>query len=515
MTDQLSIWRNGVSEACPERFNMARYVMEDAVGKWPEKPALIVVDGATPGVASEVWTFAEINEAIRRAAGAFSAQGLVRGDRVLIRIGDTPRFPIAYFGAIAAGGIAMPLSSQLSADELSYIASDAESRFAVLDAGCPEFATTAQRLSPDELDGDVLDYADTHCDDPAQLVYTSGTSGKPKGVLHAQRSVWARRMMRAGWHDMRESDRVMHTGAFNWTYVLGCGLSDPWCVGATAILNAGDRAPEVWPRLAAHWKPTIFAAVPGMYRRMQKYGDGLREGFASLRHALTAGEALSRTVHEGWLEKTGKPLYESLGMSEVSTFISSGPEHPAQKGAMGWPQPGRHIAIIGEDGQPMPLGETGVLAVHKSDPGLMLGYWRDDVRTREAYAGDWFLTGDLAVMGEGGALRYAGRNDDMMNAQGYRVAPQEVEEVLGLHLAVNECAVTEMPVEDGLSIIAAWIVTATSLDVESLRDHCAAHLAAYKIPRAFYSIEALPRTANGKLQRRALLSVKADDEIGM
>ncbi len=515
MTDQLSICRNGVPEACPERFNMARYVMEDAVGKWPEKSALIVVDGSNPSVASEVWTFAEIDEAIRRAAGTFAAQGLGHGDRVLIRIGDTPRFPIAYFGAIAAGGIAMPLSSQLSADELSYIANDAEPRFTVLDAKCPEFFTTAQRLSPDELDGDVLDYADTRCDDPAQLVYTSGTSGKPKGVLHAQRSVWARRMMRAGWHDMCESDRVMHTGAFNWTYVLGCGLSDPWCVGATAILNAGDRAPEVWPRLAAHWKPTIFAAVPGMYRRMQKYGGDLREGFASLRHALTAGEALSPTVHEGWLEKTGKPLYESLGMSEVSTFISSGPDYPTPKGAMGWPQPGRHIAIVGEDGHPTSLGETGVLAVHHSDPGLMLGYWRDDVRTRDAYAGDWFLTGDLAVMGEGGALRYAGRNDDMMNAQGYRVAPQEVEDVLTLHPAVTECAVTEMPVEDGLSIIAAWIVPAMELDLESLRAHCAVHLAAYKIPRAFYSIDALPRTTNGKLVRRALLPVNTGHAINM
>jgi len=503
MTD-LSIWQSSEPEPCPQRFNMARYVLADAARKFSDKQALVVTDGAAPDKASETWTFSEIDLAVRGAAGALREYGLQAGDRVLIRVGDTPLFPIAYFGTIAAGGIAMPLSSQLSADELNYIAADATPRFAILDAACPEFKTEAKCLTPEDLQGDPSEYLDTHRDDPAQLVYTSGTSGRPKGVLHAQRSVWARRMMRAGWHDMSEEDRVMHTGAFNWTYVLGCGLSDPWCVGATAILNAGDRAPEVWPRLAAEWRPTVFAAVPGLYRRMLKYGDGLRDSFASLRHAITAGEALSSSIENGWTEATGKPLHESLGMSEVSTFISSGPNHPAPDGAMGLPQPGRHVAIIGEEGQPMPMGERGVLAVHESDPGLMLGYWQDDARTQAAFVGEWFLTGDLAVMGQRGALRYEGRNDDMMNAQGFRVAPQEVEAALALHPTVAECAVAELSVEDGLSIIAAWIVPAAEFDAETLRAHCGLHLAGYKIPRAFYPIDTLPRTANGKVQRRAL-----------
>ena len=484
---------------------MAHYVICDAAERLPDKAALIVVDGAAPLKMRESWRFAEVDTAIRRAAGAFLTKGLVRGDRVLIRIGDTPLFPVAYFGAIAAGGIAMPLSSQLSAKELAYIAADAQPRFAVLDESCPVFETDALRLGPGDVTGEAADYADTHRDDPAQLVYTSGTSGKPKGVLHAQRSVWARRMMRAGWHDMREADRVMHTGAFNWTYVLGCGLSDPWAVGATAILNAGDRAPEVWPALAEEWQPTIFAAVPGLYRRMLKYSDGLDKGFAGLRHALTAGEALSPAIRTEWQARTGKPLYESLGMSEISTFISSGPVHPVSGGAMGCPQPGRHVAILDESGAPVEAGETGVLAVHRDDPGLMLGYWRDAARTTAAFAGEWFLTGDLASMNRTGALTYQGRNDDMMNAQGYRVAPQEVEAVLAAHPSVAECAVAEQPVKDGLSIIAAWVVAAGEYDPEALRKHCAAHLAAYKVPRAFYPARSLPRTANGKLQRRALI----------
>jgi len=505
----LSVHFSTETEPCPVRFNFARYVVGEAALRWPDKAALIVVDGAVPDKALETWNFTEVDNAVRRAAGAMVALGLERGDRVLIRIGDTPLFPVAYFGVIAAGGVAVPLSSQLSAEELSYIAADADPRFAVLDRGCPTFSTEATRIAPDALDGEPLDYVDMAADDPAQLVYTSGTSGKPKGVLHAQRSVWARRMMRRGWHDMQESDRVMHTGAFNWTYVLGCGLSDPWSVGATAILNAGDRAPDVWPKLARHWRPTVFASVPGLYRRMLKYADGLGEGFADLRHGLTAGEALSPGIRDGWHAATGKPLYESLGMSEVSTFISSGPHHETPDGAMGNPQPGRHVGVLGDDGEPVPLGESGVLAVHRSDLGLMLGYWRDDARTRAAFSGDWFLTGDRAVMHEGGALTYLGRDDDMMNAQGYRVAPQEVEAVLLLHPFVSECGVSEVAIEDGLSIISAWVVADEVVDADALRDHCALHLAGYKIPRAFHRIEALPRTANGKVQRRALATVQA------
>jgi len=139
----------------------------------------------------------------------------------------------------------------------------------------------------------------------------------------------------------------------------------------------------------------------------------------------------------------------------------------------------------------------------------MLGYWQEDARTRAAYRGDWFLTGDRAVMQAGGALTYLGRNDDMMNAQGYRVAPQEVEEVLVLHPSVSECGVTEVAVEEGLSIISAWIVADGDVESGALRAHCAQHLAAYKIPRSFHRIEALPRTANGKIQRRALGAVQA------
>jgi len=313
--------------------------------------------------------------------------------------------------------------------------------------------------------------------------------------------------MRAGWQDFGPGDRVLHTGAFNWTYTLGVGLSDPWSAGATAILNAGNRAPEVWPRLAAQWHPTVLASVPGVYRRILKYGDDLGTAFASLRHALTAGEKLGADIHAAWDAATGgKPLLESLGMSEISTYISSSPTRQAGPDYAGWPQPGRRVAVLDEDGAPLPHGEEGVLAVDGRDPGLMLGYWRGEgVAPDLTLTGGWFVTGDRAAMAPDGRIAYHGRDDDLINAQGYRVAPEEVEAALLRHPDITEAAVTGFSPKPGVTLVGAWIVGAAPLDNAALAAHCTAHLAPYKTPRAFFMVDALPRSANGKLRRRALV----------
>ena len=510
--DGISLWAEGAAAPCPARFNAAAYCVDAQAVRTPDKDALIVVDGGAPDRLVQRWSYGAVDIAMRRAAGALRAAGVERGDRVLLRLDDGPDFPIAYFGAMAAGAVAMPLSAQLSAGEIERIARDATPKVALLarDASTLDLAG-ATRLDAEALhQGAPAEIVDTGAEDPALLVYTSGSGGTPKGVLHAHRAFWARRMMHAGWHDIGPQDRVMHAGAFNWTYTLGVGLSDPWSVGATAILNAGDRAPEVWSRLAMVWRPTIFAAVPGVYRRALKYGADLRDGFASLRHAVTAGEKLSPEILEDWRAATGKPLLEALGMSEVSTYISASPDRPADPGWTGRPQPGRRVAVLDEDGAPVPRGETGALAVHRDDPGLMLGYWGRPEETAAAMRGAWFLTGDRVEMRADGAVRYAGRSDDQMNAQGYRVAPLEVEEALLTGPGVAECAVTELPVSDGLSVIAAWIAPNAGArpSREALLAHLRARLAAYKIPKEFFLLDALPRSANGKLLRRQLTEAK-------
>jgi acyl-coenzyme A synthetase/AMP-(fatty) acid ligase len=340
--------------------------------------------------------------------------------------------------------------------------------------------------------------------DPERLgyiVYTSGTSGKARAVMHAHRAIWARRMMVDGWYGLRPDDRLLHAGAFNWTFTLGTGLMDPWTLGATALIpRAGIEISEL-PALLRRHRATIFAAAPGVYRKMMQDVPDLH--LPDLRHGLCAGEKLSTSLHRRWAETTGTGLFEAFGMSECSTFISSSPAHPARGEALGQPQDGRRVAILDTDG-PVPQGAEGTIAVHRSDPGLMLGYFGQPDETAARFLGDWFLTGDQGAMAVDGQITYTGRDDDMMNAGGYRVSPLEVEAALGAFPGLTQVGVTDIEVKVGTRIIAAFYTAPAPLDEAALRDYVQERLARYKQPRAYFHLPALPTGANGKLLRRAL-----------
>lgn len=503
----------------PARFNMARYSLAHAVHTTPDKVALIVVsDAHAPAAAAEQWTYRQLDEAVRRTAAGLRRLGLEPGARIMIRMGNTSDYALMFFGAIAAGAVPLPSSAQLTEEEADFLLADSGAELLALSDDLAIATPPGVRvLGPTDLaslrTAAPVDYADTAADDPAFLVYTSGTTGRPKGVLHAQRSAWGRRPMYQGWYGLGPTDVMLHAGAFNWTYTLGVGLTDPWANGATTVLYNGPRDVTVWPVLLEKFRATLFAAVPGLYRQILKYNDLRAFDLSSLRHGLTAGEALGVALLEQWQTVTGKALYEALGMSECSTYISSAPQVPVKPGSPGQPQAGRCIAILpvepeaGHD--PLPTGQTGLLAVHRSDPGLMLGYWHRPDEEALVYRGDWFIGGDLAHFDADGYLIYHGRNDDVMNAMGYRVSPLEVEHCLSQHPAVAEVAVTELQVREGLSIIAAFVVPRDpdepdGLDAAPLLAYAHAHLAAYKCPREIIFVDALPRTANGKVLRRQL-----------
>jgi acyl-coenzyme A synthetase/AMP-(fatty) acid ligase len=330
------------------------------------------------------------------------------------------------------------------------------------------------------------------------IIYTSGSGGNPRAVVHAHRAIWARRMMWDGWYGLRQDDRMLHAGAFNWTYTLGTGLMDPWAIGATALI------PEAGAPLALMLKrfdATIFAAVPGVYRQLLKDGRALE--FPHLRHGLSAGEKLPDITREAWNKATGRQIFEALGMSECSTYISASPARPAPAGSAGYPQDGRQIAILDEGGAPVARGTEGMLAIHRSDPGLMLGYLHSGAPDLPLL-GDWFVTGDRAQMVEDGAIFYLGRNDDMMNAGGFRVSPLEVERALATHPALHDIACAEVIVREGVSVIAAFYTADTPQDEAVLKAYAAERLARYKQPRLYRHCDSLPRGANGKLSRRVL-----------
>ncbi|HRE86915.1 MAG: Acetyl-coenzyme A synthetase [Candidatus Accumulibacter phosphatis] len=502
----------------PARFNMARYCLSAAARATPDKVALVVVsDAKALAERAEHWTYAQLDKAVRQMAAGLRALGLEPGARLMIRMGNTSDYALLFFGAIAAGCVPLPSSAQLTEEEADFLLADSGARIVAMSEELTIQAPPGvQVLGSSDIAllrnrHEALDYADTAADDPAFLIYTSGTTGQPKGVLHAQRSAWGRRPMYQGWYDIRQDDVILHAGAFNWTYTLGVGLTDPWANGATAVLYNGPRDVTVWPMLMEKFRATLFAAVPGLYRQILKYNDLRAFDLSSLRHGLTAGEALGTALLEQWRTTTGKELYEALGMSECSTYISSSPSVAVRPGSSGKPQQGRCVvALPVESGEePLPPGETGLLAVHRSDPGLMLGYWNRADEEELVYRGEWFIGGDLAHFDADGYLIYHGRNDDMMNAMGYRVSPLEVEHCLSKHPAVAEVAVTEMAVREGISVIAAFVVPRDpdepdGLDAAPLLAYAHEHLAAYKCPREILFTDSLPRTANGKIRRRDL-----------
>jgi 4-hydroxybenzoate-CoA ligase len=516
-TNAPSLFDQGPFAPCPTPFNMAAHTFAPARDA-PDRPALEVL--AAPGVVAERWTHGALAGAVLRTAGGLRERGLRAGDRVLLRIGNSSDFPILFFAANAIGAVPVPTSAMLTPREVAVILDDLDPHLVCVGTGMERPATRAPVIGPAGIAAlraaAPVDFLATEPDDPAFIVYTSGTGGAPKGVMHAQRAAWARRMMWDGWYGLTPSDRVLHAGAFNWTYTLGAGMTDPWAVGATALIFAGAPDRHVWPALAAAHRATIFAAAPGVYRQMRD-APGLGEGFADLRHGLSAGEAMPPAVARAWTDATGKPVFEALGMSEISTYVSFGPGFPPAPGRAGRPQPGRRVAILPDEGGecPVDMGADGMLCVSRRDPGLMLGYWRRPAETAAAFRGEWFVTGDRARMEPDGALVYLGRADDLLNTGGFRVSPLEVETALIAHPGVREAAAVSAPLPGGASIIAAFYTPeGRAPDPAELAAHCASLLARYKCPRAFHAIAELPRNANGKLLRRALVERLASRPAG-
>lgn len=473
---------------CPTPFNMAAYVLRHAEAH-PDKTALSVL-----GTASQTWSYAQLESSVLGTAAGLRALDLAPGSHILMRLGNTADFAICYLGCIAAGLVPMPTSSQLTTPEVDQIVADC----------APALTITAPKISCPSLPGALLDietlrgfytlppaqYDMGDPNRPAYIVYTSGTGGRPRAVVHAHRAIWARRSMHDGWSGLGPADRLLHAGAFNWTYTLGTGLMDPWAVGATALVPGPNTDAADLGQLLHDSHATIFAAAPGIYRRILR---NPLPTMPDLRHGLSAGEKLPEDLRSRWTQATGTPIFEAYGMSECSTFISGSPARPAPAGSLGYVQKGRNISLRNSE-----------IAIHHSDPGLMLGYHGEPEATAERYDGDWFLTGDLAEQDDDGAFTYLGRSDDMINAGGIRVSPLEIEAALAQHPQISEAAAVEAKVKEGVTVIAAYYCAATPLPDLTLTAFAATRLAPYKAPRIYRHIDALPRGTNNKLLRKSL-----------
>ncbi|MEM9438760.1 MAG: class I adenylate-forming enzyme family protein, partial [Pseudomonadota bacterium] len=472
-------------EPCPSPFNLSQYVLAKAEAQ-PDKIALAILGPSR----AERWSYGKLASAVRATGAYFLSQGLQPGDQLLMRLGNGVAFPLAYLGAIAVGIIPIPTSAQLTTPELDTMLGKVTPRAMVLGPGLAAPSAKLQSFTEDELlEGAKGEEADFLLGDPERLAYiifTSGTSGAPKAVAHAHRAIWARRMMFDGWYGIRPDDRLLHAGALNWTFTLGTGLLDPWATGATALIPAEGTATEALPLLLARHDATLFAAAPGVLRKLLKEPGKLE--LPKLRHTLTAGEHLHASLREAWQSATGKGLYDAFGMTECSTFLSANPS--------GTP------SLSVQKGRKIRLQDDGTIAIHKDEQGLMLGYLEGG-KPALPLTNEHFLTADKARWNPDGSLTYEGRASDLLNAGGYRVSPVEVETALAALDGIDEIAVAEVPVKD-TSILAAFYTGPAPLVSADIEAYAAARLARYKQPRAYIHLQTLPRGPNGKLARRAL-----------
>ncbi|MBI2486801.1 MAG: acyl-CoA synthetase [Deltaproteobacteria bacterium] len=477
------------------------------------------------------FTFRELSELTNKIGNALLSLGFEKGDRILIRLPNIPEFPLVFLGAIKIGGVPIPTSSMLTAEEIGFIFDDSGAKGVVTtndlyeaveaNRGCHKqfkhvFIVGESIPSRSEdfwnlvgKSSENLDAPETQANDIGYICYTSGTTGFPRGVVHAQRSLIGRDPAATYWQALKPDYIVMHAGKLNWTYTLGTGCLDPWRQGCSTVIYGGEHNPKKFFELIAKYRVNVFMAVPTVYRQMLRIADEVNSDLSSLHHALSAGEHLSEELFLFWKNKLGIELYDGLGMSEFSYYLSNMPGMPIKPGSPGKPQPGHHSTLIDENGKEVGAGDSGILATPKDDPGIMLHYWQKPEETERMFRENWFVSGDHFYKDQDGYFWLLGREDDIITTFGYRVSPFEVERVLSEHPLINECAVTGINVGEGKTITTAFVVLRNAKEgLEKLKkeilEYTHKRLASYKCPREIVFIESLPKTANGKIKRKVL-----------
>jgi acyl-coenzyme A synthetase/AMP-(fatty) acid ligase len=517
----------------PQAFNIGVACLDrHLAGPTAERVAMIVEDDVR-GVAQA--TYAELAARTSRFAQLLRNLGIGAGERVLIRLPNSLDYPTAFLGAMKRGAISVPTSTLLTAEEVLYLAKDSQARAIVIDK--PAWATYGPRLAESPtlrfvlLVGDgpaaavsgleVLDLEaalagiaawdpphPTRPEDPAYLVYTSGTTGYPKGVLHGHRSLLGRQPAAEYWFDFSPAgDRILHSGKFNWTYVLGSAMMDPLYRGQTVIAYEGRNDATTWPRLIARHAATIFIGVPTVYRQIIQKTEFAARDVPTLRHCMSAGEHLSDEVLAQWRSRFGMDIYEAVGMSEFSYYLSQSRHRPIRAGSAGFPQPGHDIRLLDpETLREVGPGEEGMICIPAGDPGLFLEYWNLPEETAKLRHDGWFFTGDYARYDADGYIWFLGRKDDIIKSFGYRVSPYEVERVLKSHPAVADCACVGETAERDKLLVVAYVIPqpGAALDADELLAFGRSHLASYKAPKVVYLAREFPRTKNGKILRREI-----------
>jgi len=504
----------------PSRFNLTTALIDAQVERGHgSRPAIECGD--------RVWTYSEIAELTNRAGSGLRALGVGREDRVLIVLPDSPEFVAAFLGAIKIGAIAVPCSTFLKAADYRYFLQTARARIVItneellarMGSGLEDLTPSVVVVDSAEDRGRVLAWrswidlaspdlvpADTHKDEMAFWLWTSGSTGEPKAAVHLhQDAPWCCHLYGRGVLEIGAADRTFSAAKLFHAYGLGNALFFPFWAGATTILLPVRATPQAVYMTIHRTRPTIFFGVPTLFATMLDVADAeTRFDLSSLRFSISAGEPLPADLYLAWRARFGTEILDGLGSTEVlQMYVASRPGR-VKPGSSGYPVPGYDVRVVSESGESVGPNEVGDLIV--KGPSTALMYWNRREQTKQKMRGEWFVSGDKYTVDDDGCYWYAGRSDDMFKVAGEWVSPMEIERILSQHSAVLECAVVPLTDASGVLKPKACVVLKDGrggdaglvVELQAFVRERAAH---YKCPRIIEFLSELPRTATGKVQR--------------
>jgi len=506
------------------KVNIATHFLDAPAALHPERIAIV-------GEPREV-TYTELAALVNRAGDALRAQGVARGDRVLIVLPDSAEFIAAFFGAAKIGAVAVPVNPFARSSDYIHYLENSEPRAAIVHSESLAEFLPASSVRPQiplvmvgeqkiDLRGvafrkwsawtaaarEQLTAEETSPNDPAFMLYTSGSGGTPKAAVHrhADMLVTSRNYAR-GVLGLGADDLTFSVSKLFFAYGLGNGMYFPLSAGARTLLNPQRTSVERVIEMVGRHRPTVFFAVPTFYAAVLRTAEraGHSVDFSSVRQCVSAGETLPAEIFNAWKRQFGIEILDGIGSTEMlHIFVSSVPGK-CKPGSCGFPVPGYEVKITGEKGEPSGEGEIGSLQVRGAS--AFEEYWRIPELTAQTKHGDWIVTGDKFFYDSDGYYHYCGRADDMLKVAGMWVSPMEVENALLGHPQVAEAAVVGATDERGLSYSVAHVVLRGNIPgseklATEICEHVKARLVSYKVPREVRFCGELPKTVTGKIQR--------------
>jgi len=520
--DEIKTWPG--YRQVPERLNITAETLDQQITSG--NGASIAFKDVDGGI-----SYAELNDRVCAMATSLQGLGISETDHVLIRLPNCIEFIISFLALVKLGAVPVLQNSLLGASEVAYVRehSDAVAAITMHDIADPVRALADDLprgviVARGSTDGDLVfeelistsatapvETADTDANDPAFMVYTSGTTGNPKGIVHAHRWIVAQGDTNKLRIEPKKNDVAMATGEWSFISALGHNVLYPLRNGVTGAILEGRMHPERILKTVEALGVTVLYSVATVYRRILAI-DGVENQYdlSSLRGCNATGEALEAATYTEWFDRIGCPIWEHYGISEMQLVFGQCPHWPIKPGSVGKPLPGTRVEILDDKYQPVPTGEVGHMLIASDNPGFFLGYHKDQAKTDDVIHDGWYHTGDLAYVDEDDFLWIAGRNDDCFKSRGIFISPIEIENALRQIEGIAEACVVPLPDKEIGNKIRAVIVLkdpadATNDHASFIRAALKERIAPYKVPQLVEFIDELPKSPVGKVLRRSLI----------